>query len=96
MRRGLDDRVPRMAPVCLLLLVDEDHRIACNHAGESEHAQERDEAQGLVREQEGNRDGDPARAAIRTAIRGNRVDVDQGRNGGTMFYWFMYSGARGR
>ena len=61
-RGGLDDRIPGMAPVRLLLLdlVDEDHRVAGDHAGEGEHAEERHEAQGLVREEQSRDDPDEA------------------------------------
>ena len=58
----LDDRIPRIAPVRLLLfdLVDQDHRVARDHAGQREHAEECDEAEGLVREQERRDDPDEA------------------------------------
>ena len=59
-RGGLDDRIPRVAPLRLLLLdlVDEDHRVAGDHAGQREHAQERHKAQRLVGEEERGDDPD--------------------------------------
>ena len=51
-------RIPWVAPLGLLLLdlVDEDHRVAGDHAGEGEHAEDRDETQGLIRKQQGRDD----------------------------------------
>ena len=50
----LNDRIPGLPPVRLFLfdLVDQDHRIAGNHAGEREHSEQRHKAHGLVRKEQ--------------------------------------------
>ncbi len=60
MNGGLDDRVPRVASVGLLMLdlIDQDHRVAGDHSREGEDAKERDEAQRLAREEEGRNHAD--------------------------------------
>ena len=59
---GLDDRVPRVRALRLLLLdlVDQDHRVAGDHAGQREHAEDRHEAERLVREEQRRDDADEA------------------------------------
>ena len=55
MRGGVDDRIPGVESPRLVLLdlVDEDHRVAGDHPGKREHAEDRHETEGLVGEEQG-------------------------------------------
>ena len=59
-RGGVDDRIPGVESLRLvrLDLANEDHRIAGDHAGEREHAEDRHETKGFVRDEKRRDDAD--------------------------------------